>query len=172
MKNPGEAMHQLAEQLNSLTQMFGNGFFDQLQAGFNAMKPPPTGAAPPGRTGPGQANAVEPPPLELYVTPDEAVLSAVLPGLKTPGQVSVSLVSPTQVVLEAFLVPPGDLGTLVQRERFSGYCTRMVTLPVSVLPANAGARYEDGILEVRFRRAEPGKGGEGVVLLHVTPPAP
>lgn len=107
------------------------------------------------------------PPLEIYVTPAEVVLSAILPGLASPGHVDVYLAGPAEATLEAFVEPGPLQGHYLMRERFSGLCHRTVTLPAPVLPDGAQVQYADGVLEVRFRRSDPGAGPVGIALLHI-----
>jgi len=152
MADPVKLVQRLTEQLDALREAFGEEFpAERGRAGV----PRKEGAA-----------ASSGPPLDVYVTPDEVVVHAVLPGLPDPRHVMVSLTSPTEVLLEAFIPPRHPEGMYLQRERFAGYCSRLVTLPASVRPV-AAARYQDGILEIRLQRTSPGTGSGGVAVLHV-----
>lgn len=152
MADPAKLVQRLTEQLDALRDAFGE---ELLAERGRSERPRKEGAA-----------AAAGPPLDVYVTSDEVVLHAVLPGLPDPRHVMVSLSSPTELLLEAFIPPRHPEGVYLQRERFSGYCSRLVTLPASVRPA-ALARYQDGILEIRLQRVSPGTGDGGVAVLHV-----
>lgn len=161
MSDPGKVVQRIAEQLEALGDAFGEDFWRELgRAGSPRPKGQPAGRAA------SRARAAAGPPLDIYVTPHDVVVEAILPGLTGPHQVAVSLAGPTELLIEAFLPDRLPDGLYIQRERFFGYCARMVTLPASVLPA-AAAQYRDGVLQLRFRRASPGSGGEGVAVLHV-----
>ena len=176
MHNPLEAMKTLSEQMGWLSQMMGEDFWSYLQSSMTG-KPPPALASRPGPPVPGGGTAPQAtaaaqqglfPPLDLYVTASDVVLSLVLPGLTSMDHVSIALSAPNEVVIEAFVLPTTTTGVVLRRERFSGYCTRSVVLPTSVLPTGARARYEDGILEVYLARKDPGQGDGGISLLHVS----
>lgn|GEM_PF-2399404 len=161
MTDPVEAAQRIAEQLEVLGNAFGEEFWQEV-----ARAAPPKKGAARGKGERPRTPVVAGPPLDIYVTPHEVVVEAVLPGLTDPRQVAVGLAGPTEVLIEAFLPDPFADGLYIQRERFTGYCARLVTLPVSVRPA-AAVRYGDGILELRFARVSPGTGSEGVAVLHV-----
>ncbi|WP_374713415.1 Hsp20/alpha crystallin family protein [Symbiobacterium terraclitae] len=163
MTDPVEAAQRIAEQLEALGDAFGEEFWREVSRAGTRKKGPPRGRGDGPRAAP-----VAGPPLDIYVTPHEVVVEAVLPGLTDPHQVTVGLAGPTEMLMEAYLPDRLPDGLYIQRERFAGYCARLVTLPVSVRPA-AAVRYEDGILELRFPRLSPGTGSEGVAVLHVPP---
>jgi HSP20 family molecular chaperone IbpA len=150
--DPAKLVQRLTEQLDALRDAFGEEFAAERG---RAERPRKEGAA----ANPG-------PPLDVYVTPNEVVIHAVLPGLPDPRHVIISLTSPTEILLEAYIPPRLPEGMYLQRERFTGYCSRLVTLPASVRPV-AAAKYLDGILEIRLQRANPGSGDGGVAVLHV-----
>lgn len=176
MHNPLEAMRTLSDQMGWLSQMMGEDFWSYLQNSMTGKGPPaianrPGPPVPGGGTAPQATAAAQQglfPPLDLYVTATEVVLSLVLPGLTSSEHISMALAAPNELVIEAFALPTTTTGVVLKRERFSGYCTRSVMLPTSVLPTGAVARYEDGILEVRLARQEPGQGDGGISLLHVS----
>lgn len=152
MADPAKLVQRLTEQLDALRDAFGEEFAPELA---QAERPRREGAAP-----------TSGPPLDVYVTPNEVVVHAVLPGLSDLRHVIISLTSPTEILLEAFIPPRVPEGMYLQRERFTGYCSRLVTLPASVRPV-AAAEYRDGILEIRLQRSSPGSGDGGVAVLHV-----
>lgn len=160
MGDPSKAVQRLTEQVEALRDAFGEDFWRQFAEQAAGLPQQHGGDA--AR----QGTPVTGPPLDIYVTPDEVVVQAALPGLMDPQHASASLASPTELLIEAFLPPRLPDAMYIQRERFAGYCSRLVTLPASVLPA-AAARYEDGILEIRLRRAAPGAGTDGVAVLRL-----
>lgn len=109
--------------------------------------------------------------MELYATPAEVLLYAALPGLAGPEHVAVTLLSPTELVLEAYVAPDAP-GLPLHCERQTGYCYRALAVPVPVRPEGARAHYRDGILELRLPRSEPGTGTGTVSLLQVDPVGP
>lgn len=151
MTDPAKLVQRLTEQLDALRDAFGEEFAPERG---RVERPRREGASSAG------------PPLDVYVTPDEVVVQAVLPGLPDVQHVRICLTSPTEILLEAFIPPRLPEGMYIQRERFTGYCSRLVTVPASVRPV-AAATYLDGILEIRLRRANPGSGDGGVAVLHV-----
>ncbi len=167
MSDPGNVVQRIAEQLEALSDAFGEDLWRELgRARSPRQKEQP-------RPKPGSASragAAVGPPLDIYVTPHEVVVEAVLPGLTGPHQVTVSLAGATELLIEAFLPDRLPDGLYIQRERFSGYCSRLVTLPASVRPV-AVAGYQEGILQLRFQRTSPGSGSQGVAVLHVPPSA-
>lgn len=166
MTDPGKVVQRIAEQLEALGDAFGEELWRELgRAGAPQAR---------GRTRSKAGNPPGPaagPPLDIYVAADEVVVEAVLPGLTSPQQVSVSLAGPAELLIEAYLPDRLPDGLYIQRERFSGYCARLVTLPAPVMPA-ASASYRDGVLQLRFARAAPGQAGDGVAVLHVPQAAP
>lgn len=167
MQNPLDSLQQFSEQMNWVSQMFGPDTMGQMRDVMKAMKETgerPKPAAPPA---PGSQNAG--PPLEIYVTPDAVVLCAVLPGLASPQHVQLSLLGPKELLLEAFLAPRALEGGLLQQERFTGHCQRVVLLPAAVMAEGITAAYSDGILECRFRRLDQDGSNTGVAVLQVQP---
>lgn len=169
MNDPREAMKQLADQMGWLSQMMGGEFWGQLQEGLEAARPSAVRPGAPAGARPGAPLRGQQafPPLDIYVTDAEVVISAALPGV-APEAVAVSLTTPGEVVLEAFM-PPEAIGTPLMRERPAGYCIRTVTLPAPVRADGCLARSADGIIELRLQRSEPGTGTAGVALLQVSP---
>ncbi|MFZ5825304.1 MAG: Hsp20/alpha crystallin family protein [Bacillota bacterium] len=169
MSNPLDVGQQLSSQLGALSQALGPEFWQKVGevAGVGAMPGGLPGAKPP-QPQPADARGAQPaPPVELYITTDEAVVSLILPGLSAPEQVGFGLSGPTELLIEAYLPLHTPHGVTLQRERFAGFCHRLITLPVSVLAEGARVSYTEGILELRLRRAEPGAGSSGVALLQV-----
>lgn len=178
MQNPFETIQHLAEQMNWVNQMFGPDTMAQMRDTMKTMKESGErvrrsgpGLGPGLGTAPGQAGGQPAgPPLELYVTPDAVVLCAVLPGLTRPEHLRVSLLGPTELLLEAFLQPRSLQGQLLHQERFAGYCHRTVTLPAAIVAEGGTASYSDGILTATFPRLQRGGAETGVAVLQVQQP--
>lgn len=167
MQNPTDVMSDLTKQMGWLNQMFGEDFFTHMQ-NAGGVRPRSRQAGAPARpVATGGA-----PPLEIYVTPNEVVICATLPGLSSQEDVAISLTSPHELVLEAMIQPPpaAEPTMVLLRERFTGYCHRLLTLPAPVLATGARTRYVDGLLEIHLPRADAGSGTGGVALLHVSQP--
>ncbi|MFZ5622754.1 MAG: Hsp20/alpha crystallin family protein [Pseudomonadota bacterium] len=169
MSDPFDLGQQLSSQLGSLSRALGPEFWQKVGevAGVGSMAgglPGAKAGQPQRPDGRGEQPA---PPLELYVTTEEVVISAILPGLTAPEQVGFALTGPAELLIEAYLPPHTPHGLTLQRERYAGFCHRLITLPVSVFAEGARASYTDGILELRLRRAEPGAGSAGVAVLQV-----
>jgi HSP20 family molecular chaperone IbpA len=168
VQNPFESIQQLAEQMNWVNQIFGPEAMGQMRDSMKAMKepgersrrpaPPPAGSQPAG------------PPLEIYLTPDAVVLCAILPGLTAPEQVRLSLLGPKELLLEAYLPARSLDGAVLHQERFTGYCHRIVSLPVAILAEGGTAALSDGILECRFPRQDHDGETGGVAVLQVHQP--
>ncbi|HLN61425.1 MAG TPA: Hsp20/alpha crystallin family protein [Symbiobacteriaceae bacterium] len=182
LRNPGELFKNMADQMSWLTQFLGDDFFRQMQSAVpGAVQsaapgmprapgfPPPR----PGSKAGGQHQASQPPagpPTDVYLTGDDVVLCIALPGLGAPDQVKVSLAGATTITLEAFVPPNSGLSVTVRQERFTGYCSRTIALPVPVRQDGARATYTDGILEVRLRRLGAGEAGGGLAIMQVDQP--
>lgn len=171
MQSPHEAMEQMADRMGWVGQILGEDFWDQIRETCRAAAPRPDGRLRPGGAsarpaGPG-AGAGPQPPVDVYVTPAEVVVSAAWPGLPGPEHMAVSRISPSEILLEGYITPTSSQGVVVQRERPVGYGWRTLTLPVPVASGAAGATYAMGIWEVRLPRGHQGGAGGDVSLLQV-----
>src|ERR687897_2201041 len=101
--------------------------------------------------------AARPFPLDLYATPDEAVVIAAVPGMSpenleityTDNTLTLSATVPSAVESEQ-----GQNATWYLRELWSGQFQRTVTLPFEVDPAQAQAVFEHGIVRITMPKAE------------------
>lgn len=160
MHGPRDAMRHMSEQMGWLGQLLGEDFWANVRAAAEA------GVGAPG-TPADRAPAPLYPPIDLYVTPGEVVLSAAIPGLVRPEQVAVSLAGPAELLLEGFVPPDQTMDLPLHRERFTGYYVRSVGLPVPVDVVGARASCVDGILEIRLARSATGAPGQDIQVLHV-----
>src|ERR671917_192827 len=107
--------------------------------------------------GAGTRAMARPLPLDVYATPDEAVVIAAVPGMN-PQQLEITYTDNTLTLSGA--VPSwveneqGQTATWYLRELWSGQFQRTVTLPFEVDPAQAQATFEHGIVRITLPKAE------------------
>lgn len=160
MQNPLDALQHMSEQMGWLGQFLGEDFWAHVRAAADAG----VAAAAPGGDRPAAGTF---PPVDMYVTPGEVVVSMALPGLAGPQAVCVTMAGPLEVVVEGFVPPECPMDLTLQRERFCGYFARSLVMPVPVASGEARASYRDGILELRLARSTAGGPGENVQVLSV-----
>ena len=96
-------------------------------------------------------------PLDVYATPDEAVVIAAVPGM-SPEQLEITYADHTLTLSGS--VPSwteseqGQNATWYLRELWSGQFQRTVTLPFEVDPAQAQATFEHGIVRITLPKAD------------------
>jgi HSP20 family protein len=98
-----------------------------------------------------------PMPLDLYATPDEAVVIAAVPGLNpqdleityTENTLTLSGSVPTAVDSEQ-----GKNATWYAHELWSGQIQRTVTLPFEVDASKAEATFEHGLVRIALPKAD------------------
>lgn len=97
-----------------------------------------------------------PMPLDVYATPDEAVILAALPGM-SPQDLEITYAQNT-VTLSGTVPPavsqPGEDATWYLRELWHGQFRRTVTLPFEVDAAKAEATFDNGIVRIVLPKAE------------------
>ena len=95
--------------------------------------------------------------LDVYATPDEAVVIAAVPGMN-PENLEITYTDNTLTL--SGTVPSwaeseqGQNATWYLHELWSGQFQRTVTLPFEVDPAQAQATFEHGIVRITFPKAE------------------
>ncbi len=98
-----------------------------------------------------------PMPLDVYATPDEAVVIAAVPGMN-PEQLEITYTQNTLTLSGS--VPnvaeseQGQNATWYLRELWSGQIQRTVTLPFEVDASQAEATFEHGIVRITLPKAE------------------
>ena len=101
-----------------------------------------------------------PVPLDVYATPDEAVVMAAVPGMNpqdleiTYNQNTLTLSGSVPSAAES---EQGKNATWFLRELWSGQFQRTVTLPFEVDAGKAEASFEHGIVRIRLPKAERAK---------------
>ena len=98
-----------------------------------------------------------PMPLDVYATPDEAVVIAAVPGM-TPEQLEITYTQNTLTlsgsVPSAAESEQGKGATWYVRELRSGRFQRTVTLPFEIDASQAEATFEHGIVRITLPKAE------------------
>ena len=92
---------------------------------------------------------------------DEIVVVADLPGAE-PEDTTICLLSPTNLWITSTRRSGqsdlGEEGRAVRRERASGRMHRVVALPHAATAENGRASFDNGVLEIRLKTAEPERG--------------
>jgi HSP20 family protein len=92
-------------------------------------------------------------PVDVYATKDDVVVEALLPGVK-PEAVDITVEGNSlSIAGDTSAMIPGREGLLLQEIR-RGRFVRTLALPAGLEPDKATATFEDGILTLRFPRAE------------------
>ena len=101
----------------------------------------------------GGADAVTP-PIDVYQTPDEIVVTAALPGL-TAEDLEITMTGQT-LTLRGEFKPSGEVKPeqYLYRERRFGAFSRTLQLPVRVQGEQARASFTDGILTLSIPKAD------------------
>jgi len=107
--------------------------------------------------GAGSRTMVRPIPLDVYATPDEAVVIAAMPGLD-PEHLEITYTNNTLTLSGS--VPGGTESeqgqptTWYLRELWSGKFQRTLTLPFEVDASKAEATFEHGIVRITLPKAD------------------
>jgi HSP20 family protein len=105
----------------------------------------------------GSQAMARPVPLDVYATPNEAVVIAAVPGV-TPEQLEITYTQNTLTlsgsVPNAAESEQGQQATWYLRELWSGQFQRTVTLPFEVDASQAEATFEHGIVRIALPKAE------------------
>jgi len=94
-------------------------------------------------------------PLDVYVTPEEIVVIASMPGL-TPDEVDIAIEGDT-LTIRGELRPPLENVTYLFQERPYGPFSRTLALNVPVDVERAEAVFENGVLTLTLPKAEETK---------------
>src|SRR5215213_2408442 len=107
--------------------------------------------------GGGSQTMARPVPLDVYATPEEAIVIAAVPGM-TPENLAITYTQNTLTLSGS--VPnvaeseQGQHATWYLRELWSGQFQRTVTLPFEVDASKAEATFEHGIVRITLPKAE------------------
>jgi|YelNatPaOPRAMG01_1025707.scaffolds.fasta_scaffold106766_1 HSP20 family protein len=96
-------------------------------------------------------------PVDISETTDEIIVRADLPGFKK-DEVSIKATENTVEILAQHKEKKVEkTETVFKAERRFGAARRFLTLPTEILPETAKASMEDGVLEIRFKKAKAKK---------------
>ena len=94
------------------------------------------------------------PPVEMYATKDDLVLTLELPGV-SEKDVTVSITGDLLTVKgERRYEHQGKEQELLHAERMYGKFERLIQLPMAVQADRVKATYRDGVLEIKLPKAE------------------
>ncbi len=109
------------------------------------------------RWGGGAQAMARPVPLDLYATPDAAIVIAAVPGM-TPENLEITYTHNTLTlsgsVPEVTESEQGQQATWYLRELWSGQFQRTVSLPFEVDASQAEATFEHGLVRITLPKAE------------------
>lgn len=97
------------------------------------------------------------PPINVWLSKDDAIVSAELPGID-PGEIDISVVADTVTLRgsrEKDQLKEGE--SYHRQERSYGNFTRTLQIPFQVDAGKVEARYEKGILRITLPRSEATK---------------
>ena len=99
-------------------------------------------------------------PLDIYATPEEAVVIAAVPGM-SPDNLEITYADNTLTLSGSVPSPvegeQGQNATWYLRELWSGQFQRTVTLPFEVDASKAEATFEHGLVRIALPKAERAK---------------
>ncbi len=110
-------------------------------------------AGPPGRLTAFDTRANEFPPVNVWVSTDEAVLTTEIPGID-PKSVEISVAGGTVSLKGARKEEAADGTTCHRRERWYGQFSKTIELPFNVEAEAVEARFRKGVLQVTLPKAQ------------------
>jgi HSP20 family protein len=104
-----------------------------------------------------RASVVEFPPVNVWTSEDEALLTAEIPGIAAED-IDISIVNATLTLRGKREAEPVQEGqTLHRNERGFGQFARTISLPFRVDQDKVEANFKNGVLSIRLPRAEADK---------------
>lgn len=91
-------------------------------------------------------------PLDVYMTPEEVVIQATVPGLK-PEDVQITLEGDT-LTIKGEVKPPIENVDYILQERPYGQFSRTLTFNIPIQADKAEATFENGVLTLVVPKAE------------------
>jgi HSP20 family protein len=91
-------------------------------------------------------------PLDVYMTPEEVVIQATVPGLK-PDDVQITLEGDT-LTIKGEVKPPIENVDYILQERPYGQFSRTLTFNIPIQADKAEASFENGVLTLVVPKAE------------------
>jgi HSP20 family protein len=101
--------------------------------------------------------SIEFPAMNVWVSPDNAVVTTELPGID-PKEIDISVVGKSLTVRGSRQpVDLKDNESFHRRERWSGQFTKTIELPFSIDTGKVDAKFIKGVLHINLPRAEADK---------------
>lgn len=98
------------------------------------------------------------PRMDVYQTENEVVATAELPGVQSKDDIEVRVDNDRLTIRgEVKRSQEHKNENYVHNERYYGTFTRVVQLPAEVSAEQARATYNNGILEIRMQKKDPGQ---------------
>ena len=91
-------------------------------------------------------------PLDAYVTPDDLIIVAQVPGL-SPEDVEITIEGDTLSIKGEFKTPAEDVDYMMQERHYGRFC-RTLRLNIPVQPDKAEAVFDKGVLVLTIPKAE------------------
>lgn len=99
------------------------------------------------------------PRMDVYQTENEVIATAELPGIESKDDIEVRIDDDTLTLKgEIKRAQEHKDQNYIHNERYFGAFTRVVQLPSRIRSDQARASYNNGVLEIRMPKAEPGSG--------------
>lgn len=97
------------------------------------------------------------PLMDILETNDEVIITADLPGLKGPGDISIELKGNSLFIMGEVSTETQPGVTIHKQERPRGKFSRVITIPAPVDAKNIRAVYQRGTLEIRYAKVTEGE---------------
>lgn len=103
-------------------------------------------------------------PVDIVETDDELIVRADLPGFDKNEIVVRTRENTLEISAQRKEKKIEKTEKMFHAERKFGSVRRLLTLPTEVLPETSKATFENGVLEVRFKKAKPTKKGKEIKI--------
>lgn len=94
------------------------------------------------------------PLIDMYETENEGIILVEMPGVHSMNDIRIKQKGMNLVILGTIPVSPLKInGKAIIKERFTGDFERQIPLPFSFIAKNVTAKYRNGILEIKVKKA-------------------